>query len=734
MLPGIFNISDYPLLLYLVTKLNEVPLTAWDARIITYAVSLLNNTIGKWKETRQGYGMDEPPYHCCIRLIREASGDESLTLNKRRTMSIFASQNLENLLDFGPSDQDRLRLYEDCISDIANHTAFATGSICVINILLRHDTRMDIATLAKEFRLADLVIAEFEQMIDQMAQGLQDARCFDEALTARLDLLQHIIMATPDSISSERGWTLWEAMVGSKAPSDQARDSALVMLVNTTMTLRKRNPFIDACISEYLPKLPPRFFTRNILFFVSQVSQYGNFLEQTNQYAEGSPSDMLGVDMLWRIALVAPSNTVERKAIETLVAAYLDSPKARGAPKAAIERMHVEVVERCVRQLTTAASQLKAFTDGTSSGEDEPMVVVASDEQIHVERLSFSRSLLILRELFHRIRSHPSYSPIPPAYSQSHNDVEVINGIPVTIRYQPFSGGSNRPIKSLQIGDLEKVRDLTQRFATNTGFARFTVIVGGQKVNLEECNDATLRATGLHEKGLFLIKNIHGNDTVRDMTSARVLKPLELEVMSHFSEFYRFLSLDEGISKDVSTHDVVRTCSMIAQVLQVLEFLKAFPPDDQVVSLVNSKTSSTEDVFPAATPYKALYSVYAYEQCLTVSLQNVSHLSTRESSEAIHALQGSLSQDFICHGIGTMARSLTHTASPGATLATNGERCAVAGLVECLLKFLKGEQFLDCAWRQRTLTRDLTRSCTKRFVERNSLGESPACGTASIAD
>ncbi|KAI4202942.1 MAG: hypothetical protein LQ350_002159 [Teloschistes chrysophthalmus] len=551
MLPTIFNYSDYSQLLYLVTKLNRVPLNAWDTRMTTYAGTLLTHTATRWKEKRQGYGMDEPPYHCCFRLLREASGDASLPFTNRKAMSLFASQALETLLDVGPTDNDRLRLYEDCIGDIAKRTKFATGSICAINILLRHDTSTDIATLARDYHLSDLVIDEFEHIIGQVPLGPQDLRLFDEALTVRLDLLQHIILSSPDSIDPKRGWNLWDAMVGSRAPSDQARDSALVMLVNTTMSLRRRNRFIDTCIDEYLPNLSPRFFTRNILFFVSQISQYGNFVEQTSNHTSNLPADMLGMNVLWRIALVAPPHTVERKAIETLVASYIDSPKARGAPKAAIERMHVEVVERCVRQLTTAASHLRAIALGAQSGEDQPMITASLEEEALEHRLSFSRSLLILRELFYKIRSHPSYSPVPSAPLQVNSDVEEIKGVPVTIRYQPFSGASNRPIKSLQIGDLETAQDLAQRFASLTGFSRFTVIVGGQKINLDEYSDATLRTTRFHERGLFLIKNIHGDESGPDLTPARVLRPLEKEVMAYFSDFYQFLSLDEGLSQNV---------------------------------------------------------------------------------------------------------------------------------------------------------------------------------------
>ncbi|KAL8927422.1 MAG: hypothetical protein Q9172_001353 [Xanthocarpia lactea] len=617
MLPSFFGISDYPLLLYLVGKLSEIPLNAWDTRMTAYAESLFQNTITKWKGLKRGF-MDESAYHCCIKLIREASVYSSSAFHKRRSIAIFANRTLEALLRVGPSDQDRLRIYQDCIRHIAGHTAFATGSICVINILLRHDTKMDISTLAKEYDLVGLVVAEFEHITTQMSEELRDQRCYDEWMTTRLELLQNIITSSPDSLNTDEGWRLWDATVGSKAPNALTRDSALIMLVNATNISRKSNSFINACISEYLPKLAPRFFTTNLLYFVSQVvQQHRGFLSQTNQHIESSQPDKLAVDMLWRIALVAPPDTIERKTIETLVLTYLNSPKAQGAPKAAIERMHVEVVERCVRQLTTAASRLKSFSDGTSSGEDEPMIVVASDEEIHLQRLLFSRSLLILRELFSRIRSHPSYSPVPSAHSQIQGDVEEINGAPITIRYQPFSGGTTRPMKSLQVGDLEKVQDLTQRFGALTGFAKFTVIVGGQKLNLEDCCDSTLRDTRLHDKGLFLIKKIHGSEVMPDLTQGRVLKPLENEVMGYFSQFYQFLALDEAMS------------------IEVLEFLKAFPPNDAVVSLINSKASSIEDLFPSATPYKAF------------------------------------------------------TTCTGASLNTLGENRAVAGLVECLLRFLK---------------------------------------------
>ena len=550
MLQSIIHISPYETLLYLVTKLNEVPLQSWDNSMTHYTGELIRYLIMKWKDARRNMEIDNPPYHMCIRLIQEAAVEQSLSFQKRRSLQAFASASFQNLLEVGPSDEDRLQIYQDCFENLAKHTAVATGCITVLNILLRFDAKTDISTLAADFDLANLAIAEFEHTTEKMFQLPQDFR-YDECLTVRLELLQQIITCIPNSISEEQGQHLWDSMIGPKAPNTPARDSALVMLVNATSSSRKRNSFIDRCVSNYLPSLHPRLFTLNVLYFAQQTTEYENLVSGDSQITAESQPGRLGVEILWRIALMAPPNSIERRAIEVLVASYLDGPRAKRAPKAAIQRMHVEVVERCISQLTTAASQLKAFNDGTSSGEDEPMVIVASDEEVQMQKLTFARSLLILRELVHSIKTHPSYSPVPPSHPQASSELEEINGNPIVLRYQPFSGGTHSGIRTIQMGDLESIEDLTKRFATLTGFARFTIIAGGQKINVDQCAKSTIRESKMHEKGLVIVKKIQSTESIPDLTPARVLKPLEVEVMSHFTELHQLLALEEMFAMDV---------------------------------------------------------------------------------------------------------------------------------------------------------------------------------------
>ncbi|KAL9043997.1 MAG: hypothetical protein Q9214_002835, partial [Letrouitia sp. 1 TL-2023] len=657
MLPVIISLSDYNVLLYLVTKLNETPLDAFDNRMINYGTSLLTELQKKWGGLRENASLDLPPYYLCIRLIREAATGSSLPFAKRRNINAFASTQLLSLLAMGPSHGDKKRIYNECIEEIAENTKFATGSISALNAFLKHDNGTDIMALVHDFALADLIITNFVHTAESAPRNSPNLQVIDETLAVRLDLLQIIIMFAPDSISPERGRSLWDAMVGPKALSDLDRDSALAMLVTAIQGSMGRNAFIDRCINEYLPQLAPRYFTQNIMHFITHVAHYESCFPQSNTDEDNSNMVPTVIDILWRISLVAPANSIERKAISMLVALYLDTPKAQCTPKATITQMHEEVVERCIRQLTSAALKLKSSSDGTSSGEDEPMIIVMSDEEIDSQKLSFIRSLLILRELVHGIQSRAVYSPIPRVHPEIVRDVEVIKGDPVKIRYQPFSGGKDAGIKIIELGDLETIDALSKRLTALTSFSKFTVIAGGQKVHLVDCAESTIRDSKLHEKGLILIKKIIDDDAAPDLTPLRPLKPLEVGVMAHFQELYQLLSLEERLAADV------------------FEFLVAFPPHDHVVGLLSSADTPVDVVLPPASPFKSFYSLYTLSSSLKTQLAN-----------------GTSSSDFIRRGIQLMVESLMKDTGIGASLSTTGEIKATSSLIDCLLKYLKGKK------------------------------------------
>ena len=552
MLNGFINLADYDSLLYLTTKLNQLPLQSFDESMMKYGVSLLAALRHNWKSLNADSKMDMPPYQLCIRLIREAAADDSLAVQRKRELNVFGIQQLGLLLQIGPSEADRKTIYEDCISDVKSRSRFSTGSICAIYALLGQEPEEATRYLASNFDLTRLVVGELAYHVDRGSFSSSTTDVIDEHLVPRLNLLEAIIRYAPDSLDIENGQRLWDSMLGQQSLHGVVRDKAWITLVKAIHSCSTRNSFIDKCISIYLPKLDPTLFaTQHSLSFVEQIIHYESRLARLTHDGEEQPLAPSGTALLWHLSSVVPSGSIELEAIHKLVAMYLDSPQAKDSPRAAMEATYVEVVDRCISQLTSAATKLKAFTDGTSSEEDEPMIVVVSEEEFQAQRLAFSRSLLILKEFVHGARCRPTYSPPHQAATQLPSDSQAPNGIPIRLRYQAFSGGLNTGINSVEVGDLETISELSQRLVNLTGFRKFTVIAGGQRLDLEDDVERTLRDVKIDRKGLLIVKKIHDDSAAPDVNPMSELMPLQGEIMKHFAKLHPLLGFEDGLAKEV---------------------------------------------------------------------------------------------------------------------------------------------------------------------------------------
>ena len=573
MLSGIFSIARYPTLLYLTKKLNELPIYAFDGPMIEYAQKLFATLIQKLrellnddnvdmqlrqecKETINNQRMDMPPYYLCIRLIRQCQSAAESTLEPQRKRDIhhFATQQLRSLLAFGPSDTDKHAIYDNCLKDISGQTDFATGSISAIHALLAQNYEREFTLLSKGSTLTTLLVDELAHMVGTERSLQQPSQMFDECLDIRLQLLLHIITYVPDTFTAKTGTQLWNVAVGSEALHDRAREAAWWCFIRAMRfpvrnAYPKRNVFIDQCVRDLLPRLNPQFYTNGCLQFVQDAVHYHSRMAAMQQEPEAKQDSTVG--LLWQLSLTAPPNTIEAKAIRTLVNFYLDSPDSPRRSRAATEAIHIDVVERCIRQLTSAASKLKAFSDGTSSGEDEPMVIVASEEEIDLQRLSFSRSLMILHEFVQGVRLRPKYSPQPQSQRQLLHEIAENKGRPIQIRYQTFGGISTSDIRTVEVGDLETIQELSRRLTSLTGFAKLNLIVGGQRLDLAKTADQTLQELKLDQKGLLLVKRVAEADAVPDLSPASTLRPVEKEILNHFSELYQLLTMEDELSTEV---------------------------------------------------------------------------------------------------------------------------------------------------------------------------------------
>ena len=563
MLNGIFNISSYPILLYLTAKLNEIPIHAFDASMNNYGRLLLDHLRRTWNQSKSenpdfSQRMDMAPFHLCIRLIRQSLTESSLEYPRKREIYNFARNELGSLLEFGPSDADRKAIYQECIKDISDQTEYATGSISAMSALIAHNPEAEILTLTKRSDLMSLLIEEFAHMIDMERSSNGHSQMLEERLEIRGNLLQHIIVSAPDTITTSAGGKLWDFAVGSRAPHDRARSYGWMCFLRALRRCKAtENPFVDQLIKEYLPRLQPRYYTSGCLQFVQEVVHYQSCMatSRPDKDANGGPT---ATDLLWQLSLTAPPGSIEHKSIALLAALCLDSPDVQRRTQAATEAIHIEIVERCIRQLSSAASKLRSYSDGTSSGEDEPMVIVASEDEVQAQKLCFSRSLMILKEFVHGVRSRPQYSPQPQSQPQPPQGTREIKGDPISIRYQSFSGGAGTDIRTLEVGDLETIQDLSGRLISLTGFPSFSAIAGGQVLNLKSIANQTLRSLKFDQKGLFIIRRAADAESLPTHSSG--LRPVELEILAHFSELYQLLGMEEKLAREVGHRD--RCCNL----------------------------------------------------------------------------------------------------------------------------------------------------------------------------
>ena len=558
MLIGIFNISGYPILLYLTAKLNEIPIHAFDSSMIHYGKTLFEHLRRTWSHSRGdnpvfAQRMDMAPFHLCIRLIRQSCAESSLDSARKRDVLNFARTELESLLEYGPSDADRNAIYQECIKDISDRTEYATGSISAMSYLIAQNPEGEIMSLTKGTDFTSLMIEEFAHMVETERSSKGPSQMLEERLDTRCNFLQNIIVSAPDTINTTAGGQLWDFAVGSRALHDRARSYGWMCLLLRALRRCKttENPFIDQVIKEYLPKLQPQYYTGGCLQFVQEVVHYQS-CTSTFRIDKDANVGPTATDLLWQLSLTAPPGSIEQKSISFLVVLCLDTPEAQRRTQAATDAIHIEIVERCIRQLSSAASKLRSYSDGTSSGEDEPMVIVASEDEIQAQKLCFSRSLMILKEFVHGVRSRPQYSPQPQSQPQLPQEPREIKGEPISIRYQSFNGGAGTDIRTLEVGDLETIQDFSSRLISLTGFHAFTLIAGGQVLNLKNITHQTLRSLKFDQKGLFIIRRAADADSLPSLPHASGLRPVELEILAHFGEMYQLLGMEDRLAKEVS--------------------------------------------------------------------------------------------------------------------------------------------------------------------------------------
>ncbi|UKZ56532.1 hypothetical protein TrVGV298_010369 [Trichoderma virens] len=588
---SVANLLDYPTLMSLCEKLQALPTPDFNQ-----ATKALWDTIHQELLSRcraEGITLGFLPYDLCLRLLREAfiSSDDPQPPSMEAQSA--AMDKFRALLQFGPDSQGRQELYSSCIKDIAAKSPTTLGSLCCLTMAIRPNIADEMDVLIQEHDLVRLLVEELGHAV-KLARTTSASLVFHGRFNQpRKDFIANLVRLRPDAISEDLGKRLWDLLVGPACLSDEDRNAGWEVFMDFGPGKVSKNPFLQLCFSQYLPDLPPSCFSRGMLLCVKKIVLAAvNNAEVDCDLDDETFLKGNGIEQLWRFVMGTSHASNAEDAIGSLaVGVYIKSQAITAYPFNRARRVQSAFVNRCLSQLKDSAMKIMASSDGASSGEDEPMVMVATEEEMLEQERIFTRALQLLRVFMEFHYTKPTLCA-PDFRSIFHEAPCQVEGDLTALKYQSFDDGQATAIKPLHVGKLNTAAELISNLKFETGFDNYRAFYRGRQF-LPLAKQVRASLESLHvEEGMILVKR-EENDLSGSTQIPSAASPLEIQVMSHFSELWGYLSLDDRIAKEVYS------------------LLIKLPTGRHIINLFESPTTVYTDLFPPGQPYKFLYAIQA---------------------------------------------------------------------------------------------------------------------------
>ncbi|RKF63805.1 putative ubiquitin hydrolase [Golovinomyces cichoracearum] len=585
------NLLDEENLLYLCRKANDVSIESFSPAMREFCQALFKQFISKSSSENL---VPAAPYQLCVRLIRETSKITDQNLASYVEIQIWAATRLRELLSSGPSPRDRLDIYQQCMKDISLKKSTVPGSICVIYTFLSSDGSEELLFLTTKYDLTRLFIDELESLIvGKRFSSFQLLKATPAAYAYR-SLLLRIIKVAPTTITPDLGKRLWDALVGSESLSCIERSIWWQTLNIAVKQSQRNNIFLTNCFQNYLPNLSPNCFTPGALEFAREAVL--NWLEDDhNKIIEDKTTfNSPALEQIWHMVLTATSNTIEGAAINILVEIYVQSSLIMSVPQEKAHQIHLDLVNRCLKQLEGAASKLKEYSNIESTNSSGDIVTVSSEDQFQIQEKIFARSLAVLKEFLQAYQLKPQLSN---SIAEDVSSLDISN-IPesdlITFKYQSFHGKNQTGVRNLILDRRNTVKSLLCSLHEVTGFKNFKIYSDGKEF-VPDSQNITKPLVDLNLRGLLLVK--YCDDVDNTSLNSPVFKKttLELEIVKHFEDLWGYLSMHEKVAGEI------------------LNFLKSFPLYDHLLESLRSDTPYSE-IFPAGQPCKSLYAIHGLRE------------------------------------------------------------------------------------------------------------------------
>ncbi|KAK4940980.1 hypothetical protein LTR10_019024 [Elasticomyces elasticus] len=594
------NVYDLDARHYICRKLSEYPFARFDPHVLQFTVNLLDAI-----RTQIGVSFrqatDPITRQLCIRLLREASRKENVSFEQAALIRRDLPRQFSHVLSLGlaePSsitidDEELSQIISDAAESLRSHSENATGDLLVLRCVLQVLDREKVPELVEKFNLTSLLVADFTQLHDEFDLAVQKNHSlsyFEVAYDVRSWILNFFIVVLPGTFSDELVELLWISYFTFRQLPPSIRAGAWDSLTHALKLKHTKdgNFVLDLIIDKYLQRLGSQDYNERLLEFLKTSVAY------TIARSPDTPADsdnvvvLPGIDRIWRVMLEAPPNTVENQATDFIIGQYLDHQLITSRTKAVVDATHSYLVDRCVQQVIASASKLKSYSDGTMSGEDEPMVIIASDQEIRAEELRFDRSLLFLRKFLEGMKARPRYSPTPAQQAQAWPDLADKKGDSMELSLQVFNSKYvTSEVQKVSVGAGNTGNELWRYISDASGFTQFTVYHLGREAELAG-QTATLAELKI-SSGLLMIRKTADSPENVPLNAASAATPVDNKIMHHFDELYDLLDADERLSREV------------------YGFLSLFPAQPELVRVVRSMQRSPMDLLAPDKPFKLLY-------------------------------------------------------------------------------------------------------------------------------
>jgi ubiquitin carboxyl-terminal hydrolase 34 len=559
----VLNLFQTEHFVYLFSKFQNLPIQDFSPAIRQLLDSALTCFLGKGQVEFDFHAENEDYRfllpNLLIRLIREASVVSQGGRLASPEVHDVAQARFFDLVSRGLHPDVRRAVYADCCSDIAAKTRTTLGSMWVLAICLRQPRFADAPSLMQDYDLPRSMVEELE-LATQNASGAESESVLTGLTNSpRMQLLAAIVEHEPSPLPADLCIRLLDALVGSKAVSQDDRDTGWQILNVAGLNARKGSTFLSTCFTDYLPRIMPDHIRPGTLEFVKRIlMKHVNFVkgpailqdmglieepEIENAALDDEKSFVgAGVEQLWRFLLSTTNETLVDAMIQILNDIYVESNVIQEYPYERARQVHLHVVERCIHQMQSAAEALDA--DGSND-----VSAAANSEVLSNQRRIFTRSLAVLQAFLKAYRSTRRFS-VPDLRSLMPEAPSQIQGDPADLKYQTFSGIAQSDIMPLAIGTKNTAASLLATLKEATGFDNYRVYYRGSPFTISEQDiSRSLEELKIHN-GLLLVKK---EPTGADAPTKA--KPgacgLEIKILEHFQPLWTYLSMKPFLARQV---------------------------------------------------------------------------------------------------------------------------------------------------------------------------------------